>query len=168
MLCDLQCRSSQRSSNHIQISHQPSTSTTWWTTLFLYIMHLQLQTSYQTTLLAIWTLSPSRMARLMQLSMARSTSPSTTSSTPTPLPSPSTLALAQRNAATGRRVDARWGALALQRRSVLEARRMSVRRAAATERHQQIVTNTMALQEQHGKIKLENEDRDRDNDGVGR
>lgn len=104
MLCDLQCRSSlrKRSTRQPQQSLHPYlASTSWWTTLFLYLMHLHLQTGYRAMLLALWTHSPSRIARLMQASTPRLTSRSTTSSTTmTPLLSRSTRALAQRNAAT--------------------------------------------------------------------
>lgn len=128
MLCDLQCRSSscrQRpqqqlpqtqtpSQLHTQpqlnfrttsspTQHNPSTSPspTWWTTLFLHLLTLHLTHGYKTLLLALWTLSPSRTARLMQASTLRLTSRSRTSST-IPLLSQSTRALAQHSdAATG-------------------------------------------------------------------
>lgn len=156
LLCDLQCRSS-KSSNTTSI-------TSWWTTLFLYLMTLQLTTTSKTLLMAIWTLSPSRMAALIQASQRRLTSRSTTSST-TLLLSQSTTALAQRNAATGS-VNLRQGALvALQRRYLVEAQRARIR-AVAERTHQTAANGTMALKDQRGS-RIEKSGGD-DDDGVGR
>ncbi|KAI7202992.1 hypothetical protein KC316_g1536 [Hortaea werneckii] len=136
MLCDLQCRSSPASSinntrSRIQ-PHRTSTSpSSFWAALSLHLMMLQIQTCYKTLLVGIWSLSPSRMARMMQASTHRLTSRSMTSSMTTPLLLRST-AMAQRNAATSRL--ARQGALvALQRSStddVFRARVKTVRRDA--------------------------------------
>ena len=151
MLCDLQCRSSQRSSTSNVTN--PTTTTSWWASLFLYLMCLQLQTTCKTLLVATWTHSPSQMVRLMQASVHRLTSRSTTSSTTPPLLlSRSMAALAQRNAAT--RPSARQGALvALQQRSVRDRRqRTSEIPAAAAEQQQnhshQTSTTTKAFREQ--------------------
>ncbi|KAK5107792.1 hypothetical protein LTR62_000660 [Meristemomyces frigidus] len=118
MLCDLQCRSSPASSL-VTLLSTPSISPSFWASLFLRLMTLQLQTCYKTILLAIWSLSPSRMARSMQASILRSTSASTTSFiTTAPLLSRS-MAMARSRAATGRSA-LRRGASALQRPSVGE------------------------------------------------
>ncbi len=133
MLCDLQCRSSQRSSN----GTSPWTPS-WWSTLFLHLMTLTLQTTSKAFLLALWTHSPLRMARLMQASMHRLTSPSTTSSTTQPLLlSRSMAALAQRNAAT-RRAVVRQGAMtpALRQRLALDrSRRKQNMKVGVEEQH---------------------------------
>ncbi|CAK3919287.1 Transcriptional activator hac1 [Lecanosticta acicola] len=94
MLCDLQCRSSSGSRS----STLPTSA--WWTNFFLYLMTLQLQTCYRTLLVAIWALSPSRMARLMQASAIRSTSRSTSSSMTLRISRSTPGRLARRNAAT--------------------------------------------------------------------
>lgn len=110
MLSDLQCRSSPSAS--------PSSSTTaWWANLILYMLMASMQTCYKTILTAIWTISPSRMERLIALSTSRLTSRSTTSSTTT-LHLWRSMALAQRNAATGLTSTER-GALALQQRATM-------------------------------------------------
>lgn len=163
MLCDLQCRSRLRSSSSRRLlsitptSSTSNSSTSYWATLFLYLMTLQLQTSYKAILMALWTISPSRMtARLMQAASTqqhrRSTSRSTTSSMTPPRPlSRSTRALAQQcNAATAR--VARQGALeALQsRRSALlgiAGVRGRAAVAAGRQQHQQTVTDTMVFEE---------------------
>ncbi|KAH9840366.1 basic region leucin zipper [Teratosphaeria destructans] len=77
MLCDLQCQSSGASTTS---TSAPSFNPSWWATLFLFLMTQQLQSTFKTLLMAIWTLSPSRMVRLMQASAARLTSRSTISS----------------------------------------------------------------------------------------
>jgi len=127
MLCDLQCRSraprEELTTTTTPLS-PPSTSpsSSNWATLILSLSMLQLQITCKTLLLALWSLSPSRMERWMQASMHRLTSRSTTSSTTTPLLWRS-MALAQRNAATRRRAP--QGALAaLQRSSVDDGRRV--------------------------------------------
>merc|ERR1712070_1098474 len=136
MLCDLQCRSSPASSinNTLSRIQPPKTSTSpssFWAALFLHLMMVQIQTCYKTLLVGIWSLSPSRMARMIQASTHRLTSRSMTSSMTTPLLLRST-AMAQRNAATSRL--ARQGALAALQRSstddVFRARAKTVRREA--------------------------------------
>lgn len=110
MLCDLQCPSSlrrSRTSNPSTTSSNPSSTcpvSSWWTSLFTTLLAFQLRTCYQQILLAIWTLSPSRMERMIRASTIRSAairSRSTTSSTTMPLLSQSTTPLAQPRAATG-------------------------------------------------------------------
>merc|ERR1711977_211844 len=132
----LQCRSSLASSiNNTRSRIQPQRTSTspssFWAALFLHLMTLQIQTCYKTLLVGIWSLSPSRMARMMQASTHRLTSRSMTSSMTTPLLMRST-AMAQRNAATSRL--ARQGALAALQRSstddVFRARAKTVRRDA--------------------------------------
>lgn len=120
MLCDLQCRSSPRSSS----KGSEANPNRIWASLILYLLTLQMQTCYKSILLAIWTLSPSRMMRLVQASTIRlasslnlSTSPLTTSSRNPLLLRATALALAQRNAATGL-ASTREGANALQRQSL--------------------------------------------------
>ena len=82
----------------------------------------------------------------------------------TPLLSRSTLALAQRNAATGL-VVSRQGAEALQRRSLVEARRTRVRVAAERQSHCAANSDSMAFKEH----KIEDGSRTGDSDGgVGR
>ncbi len=143
MLCDLPCRSrqQQRMRNNLTTSNPLTPATTsWWTTLFLYITTLHLQTIYKTFLLAVWSHSPSRMAHLMQASTLRLTSRSTTSSTTPLLPSRLTVALAQRNAATR-----------LQQRPAVEVRRSATQvEAVAKEQHRASTTDTKAFEEQHG------------------
>merc|ERR1711939_1265936 len=132
----LQCRSSLASSiNNTRSRIQPPKTSTSpsssWAALFLHLMMLQIQTCYKTLLVGIWSLSPSRMARMMQASTHRLTSRSMTSSMTTRLLLRST-AMAQRNAATSRL--ARQGALAALQRSstddVFRARARTVRRDA--------------------------------------
>ncbi|EMC92969.1 hypothetical protein BAUCODRAFT_77653 [Baudoinia panamericana UAMH 10762] len=114
MLCDLQCRSSPLTTMMI------STTARWWATLILTLMTSQIQACYRSLLSALWTLSPSRMERLMQASRLRLTSRSMTSSrTPLLLRS---MAMAQLNAATGR--PTQQGALALTRVSGSEVTRL--------------------------------------------
>jgi len=157
MLCDLQCRSSECSRlNHNTGIHTPAslTSTTWWATLFLNLISLQLQTTYKAILLALWSTAPSRMERTMQASMTRLTSRSTTSSTTPLLLSWSTAALAQRNAATRPQVLTTQGApTALQqRRRLIEARRTErIQADAAEQLHSQSITNTKAFEESGGR-----------------
>lgn len=89
------------SSNPSSISQA---STTWWTSLFTTLLAFQLRTCYQQILLAIWTLSPMRMERMIRASMIRlaaTRSRSTTSSMMNPSLSRSTTSLAQLKAATG-------------------------------------------------------------------
>jgi transcriptional activator HAC1 len=111
MLCDLQCPSSLRrsqTSTPSPTSSNPSStypaSTTWWTSLFTTLLAFQLRTCYQQILLAIWTLSPTRMERMIRASTTRLAairSRSRISSTMTPSRSRSTTSLAQLKAATG-------------------------------------------------------------------
>jgi len=118
MLCDLQCRSSRLSSS------MTSNLMAWWITS---MASMQWQICCQTIMVAMWTLSPSRMARTMAASTLRLTSRSTTSST-TPLPSRSTpRRLALCNTATGLRAP-RDGARALERLSVDRSSRAEVKR----------------------------------------
>lgn len=152
MLCDLQCRSIPVSSK----ASTTSTSNAWWATLFLYLMTLQLQTCYKTLLVATWTISPSRMARMMQASAARLTSRSmTTSRTPLPLRS---MALAQLNAATGR-PSQRGAIAALQRWSGNEVTRA---RAAAMRQHHLVNRQRKALE---GRSRRDHDGGDGDQDG---
>ncbi|KAK3679497.1 transcription factor that binds to CRE motif [Recurvomyces mirabilis] len=117
MLCDLPCRSSPASKRVALASTTSISPSSFWATLFLRLMTLQLQTCYKTILLAIWSLSPSRMARSMQASILRSTSASTTSSTTTTTASLllQSMAMARSRAATGRPA-LRRGASALHAR----------------------------------------------------
>lgn len=111
MLCDLQCPSSlrrSRTSNPTPTSSSPSSTcqaSSWWTSIFTTLLAFQLRTCYQQILLAIWTLSPSRMERMIRASTTRlaaaTRSRSTTSSTRMPSLSRSTTPLAQLKAATG-------------------------------------------------------------------
>lgn len=71
MLCDfdLQCRSSE-----ISLSR--------WSQIILYLMHLNLMTFYKSLMVALWTLWPTRMARMAaQVSTTLAASSSTTSPT---------------------------------------------------------------------------------------
>jgi len=120
MLCDLQCQSSSPGSAN-------SVSNSWWAAIFLFLMSLQFQTCYKITLLAIWSLSPSRMARLIQVSAHRLASRSTTFST-TPLLFRS-MAMAQLKAATSR-VPKQGAITALQRSILVEDSRMKATGAA--------------------------------------
>lgn len=127
MLCDLQCPSSPRRSQmstHTPTSSNPSStspaSTAWWTSLFTTLLAFQLRTCYQQILLAIWTLSPMRMERMIRASMIRLAairSRSTTSSTMTSSLSRSTTPLAQLKAATGVATRNEGAQTALTRRS---------------------------------------------------
>jgi len=117
MLCDLQCPSSQRRSRTSTLtptftspsSTSPATSQTTWTawmaSLFTTLLAFQLRTCYQQILLAIWTLSPTRMERMIRASTTRLAAAtrfrSMTLSTMMPSLSRSTTPLAQLNAATG-------------------------------------------------------------------
>nr|POE58646.1 transcriptional activator hac1 [Quercus suber] len=136
MLCDLQCRSSRSLSRDLQHS-----TISWWSNLFLTLMTLQLQSCYKTLLTALWTLSPSRMARVMQASAHRLTSRSMTSSM-TPRLSRS-MAMAQLNAATS--LSTRQGApAALPRRSTDEGQRSEPTRVE--QKHHSVIQRP-ALQE---------------------
>ena len=127
MLCDLQCPSSlprsQTSTPTLTSSNPSSTSpasTAWWTSLFTTLLAFQLRTCYQQILLAIWTLSPTRMERMIRAStirLAAIRSRSTTSSTMTPSLSRSTTPLAQLKAATGVATRDEGAQTALTRRS---------------------------------------------------
>ena len=142
----------------------PTTSTSWWTTLFLSLMTLQLQSGYKALLMAIWTLSPSRTARLMEVSTLRLTSRSMTSSTTTSLLSRSARGLAQQyNAATARARPAQGAITALQRSSLVEVQRARTRAAAEQLHHTS--PDQMALEEQDGESELGCGQRDA---GVGR
>jgi transcriptional activator HAC1 len=117
MLCDLQCPSSQRRSrmstttptssspSSTSAATSPTTWTTWMASLFTTLLAFQVRTCYQQILLAIWTLSPTRMERMIRASTTRlatlTRSRSTTSLTMMPSLSRSTTPLAQLNAATG-------------------------------------------------------------------
>lgn len=108
MLSDLQCRPSP--------SPSPSLSpTAWWANLILYTLMAHFQTCYKSMLMAIWTISPSRMERLITLSTSRLASRSRTSSSTLQLWR--SMALAQHNAATGlATLTERGASLALQQR----------------------------------------------------
>jgi transcriptional activator HAC1 len=117
MLCDLPCPSSQRRSrmstttptssspSSTSAATSPTTWTTWMASLFTTLLAFQVRTCYQQILLAIWTLSPTRMERMIRASTTRlatlTRSRSTTSLTMMPSLSRSTTPLAQLNAATG-------------------------------------------------------------------
>lgn len=118
MLCDLQCRSSRLSSS------KTLNFMAWWIN---HMATIQWQTCCQVIMLAMWTLSPSRMVRMIQASALRLTSRSMTSSmTPLPLRStPRRLALC--NTATGLRAP-QDGARALQRQSFDRSQRAEVSR----------------------------------------
>lgn len=139
LLCDLQCRSKN--------SNSP-TSAQWWAAFLLYLMTLQLQTSCQTLVLALWTHFPSQTARMISRSMRRfsrstMTSPLTTSST-TPLLSRSAPAQAQLNAATAAGVSSRQYRVQWMQ-AYLRARAQAV---AARRQHQNgSVCDTTALQQ---------------------
>lgn len=166
MLCDLQCRSSLASSNNARSPaiNRSTSAKSFWATLFLHLMTLHIQTCYKALLVAIWTLSPSRMVRMMQASTHRLTFRSTTSSTmTTPLLSRSA-AMAQRNAATSRL--AQQGAFAaLQRSSEDEGLGVRDRRQAVAARHQRVLRLRKAL-EQDVKDNHEVGKRDDGNAGV--
>ncbi|KAK4956818.1 transcription factor that binds to CRE motif [Elasticomyces elasticus] len=125
---DLQCRTRRRQASTPSTSPNSTTTSTnnnpvntFWATLFLHLMTLQFQTTYRTLLIALWSLSPSRMARMMQRSPSTRISTSRlTTSLMAPLQLRST-ALAQLSAATSGRPTSRLGALttrALQRSAV--------------------------------------------------
>lgn len=109
MLCDLPCPSSlPRSQTSTPTSSNPSStflaSTAWWTSLLTTLLAFQLRTCYQQILLALWTLSPTKMERMIRAStirLAAIRSRSTTLSTMMPSLSRSTTPLAQLKAATG-------------------------------------------------------------------
>jgi transcriptional activator HAC1 len=117
MLCDLPCPSSQRRSrmstrtptssspSSTSAATSPTTWTAWMASLFTTLLAFQVRTCYQQILLAIWTLSPTRMERMIRASTTRLAAltrfRSTTSSTTMPSLSRSTTPLAQLNAATG-------------------------------------------------------------------
>lgn len=113
MLCDLPCPSSLRRSQmstHTHTSSNPSStfqaSTTWIASLFTTLLAFQLRTCYQQILLALWTLSPTRMERMIRASTIRlaalaTRSRSTNSLSTMPSLSRSTTPLAQLKAATG-------------------------------------------------------------------
>jgi transcriptional activator HAC1 len=112
MLCDLQCQSSKAS---------PTTSANserWWAILFLFLMTQQLQASYKAILLAVWTISPSRMARMIQASAHRLTSRSMNSSNLTPL-----LLRSMASAQSNQTCDGLVDNAACQRASTLDASR---------------------------------------------
>ncbi|KAF2771518.1 hypothetical protein EJ03DRAFT_349529 [Teratosphaeria nubilosa] len=119
MLCDLQCQSSGASTT---LTSAPSFNPSWWATLFLFLMTQQLQSTFKTLLMAIWTLSPSRMVQLMQASAARLTSRSTISSvTPYLLRS---MAEARFRAQPGSSASQQGALVALSRSSQEELARM--------------------------------------------
>lgn len=117
MLCDLPCPSSQRRSRMstptptssspslTSPANSPTTWTAWMASLFTTLLAFQVRTCYQQILLAIWTLSPTRMERMIRASTTRlaaaTRSRSMISSTMMPSLSRSTTPLAQLKAATG-------------------------------------------------------------------
>ena len=133
MLCDLQCRSSSQASNGINMrssisptktTNSPtSASLNLWAQLILQLCNIQLQICYKTLLIAVWSLSPLRMARMMQASTLRLTSRSMTSSTTLVR----STALAQRNIAATSRLTVQGALVALQRS---DRRRVDVESAA--------------------------------------
>lgn len=157
MLCDLPCPSTacgSRTSTTIK-SRPSSTSATSWLMprLFLQLLTLNLTTTYRQILLALWTHSPSRMARMMQASTIRlaaaTRSRSTISSTMTPYPSRSTRPLAQLNAATG--LASREGAhVALVRSSSAMKSRLGSGKADATRRRSSVSAAALEDQGQGG------------------
>jgi transcriptional activator HAC1 len=132
---DLQCQSRAAATSTSPASTTSTSQPSQWATLFFYLMTLQLQTCYKAILLAVWSLSPSRMARLMQASAHRSTSRLTTSSTTTAPLLLQSMAMARSRAATGRPAQ-RVAALlaALQRSSGNEVLMTRARAAAARQR----------------------------------
>ncbi|EGP89582.1 uncharacterized protein MYCGRDRAFT_103568 [Zymoseptoria tritici IPO323] len=141
MLCDLQCRSSLKSSSTTTTTNSPPPS--WWTQLFLHLLTGQILTCYRILMVALWTISPSRMARLMAASTLRSTSRSTISST-TPLLLRSTRRrLALCNTATGLRAPREGALTALQRRSLGRDRRVA--RCERSGRQVQVSRTTRAV-----------------------
>jgi transcriptional activator HAC1 len=111
MLCDLQCPSSLRRSQmtiptptFTKLSSTSPASTAWWTSLFTTLLAFQLRICYQQILLALWTLFPMRVERMIRASTTRLAairSRSKTLSTMNPSLSRSTTPLAQLKAATG-------------------------------------------------------------------
>lgn len=102
------------------LSSTSQASTTWWTSLFTTLLAFQLRTCYQQILLAIWTLSPTRMERMIRASTTRLAairSRSTTLSMMNPSLSRSTTPLAQLKAATGVAARNEGAHTALTRRS---------------------------------------------------
>jgi transcriptional activator HAC1 len=160
MLCDLPCRSRQRSSNN---------PASWWSTLFLYIMSLHFQTTYKTFLMAVWTHSPSQMARMIRASTRGLTSRSMTGSRTIPLLlSRSTAALAQRKAATRRLVVGQGESALQQREEPGHGQKTTEIPATVAEQHRTHhgSTDTKAFEEQHaGESSL---GRDDEHSGVGR
>lgn len=85
--------------------------------LFLHLITIQIQNCYRSILLAMWTISPTRMARLMQASTIRLSRTSLLKTSSTTLQSVmrtrphsrSNMALAQLNAATGPTTTTRSG-----------------------------------------------------------
>lgn len=154
MLCDLQCQSSSLSSS-------TTSQTSWWATLFLYLMNMNLQICYRTLLVAIWTLSPSRMARLMQVSALHSSRSTISSMTPRLLRS-TPGRLARLNAATGLRAP-QGGANALARQSPDEVQRARVELIA--KKQAQADQTRMALSEQLQGTARGQEDRTMGDDG---
>lgn len=148
MLCDLPCPSSlrrSRTSSLMTTSSNPSSTcpvNSWWTSIFTTLLAFQLRMCYQQILVAIWTLSPSRMERMIRASTIRSAairSRSTTSSTRMPSLSRSTTPLAQLKAATG--VATREGAhTALQRQSSTTRSRITTDHAAGASTRSSVCT----------------------------
>ena len=143
MLCDLQCRSRPASSSHSPTTTMmPPSSPTSWALLFLYLVNLNLQTCYKAMLLALWSLFPSRMARLTQASTLHWTSRSKTSSTTPQLLR--SMAMARSRAATGR-LTPRQGAQAPLRTPVGEIDRARMVQAAVARRVMRVYQQRKAL-----------------------
>ena len=164
MLCtsDLPCQSSSS-----RVSRACSTTTpSWWATLMLHLLNIQITTTYKTLLLGLWMTSPSRVtARMTQALTRASTSSLATGSTRMAwMPrSPRAMALAQHNAAT---VLAR---LALQR-SLVGTDRQGRSLAAASQQGCAAGGHSMALEGRRQQQQQHRNGRHGDdvNDGVGR
>ncbi|KAF2153307.1 hypothetical protein K461DRAFT_278131 [Myriangium duriaei CBS 260.36] len=100
MLCDLQCRSSEVTS----LPSLPLTLQTWfWTHTILFLMQTSIMNFYKTSLLVLWSHSPTQMNRLLATLAPGSTSTAPRPSTiRSPIPQPNWLTLARHFlAATG-------------------------------------------------------------------
>jgi len=161
MLCDLPCPSSAQSKVAHSSSLLFSLSTSQYP-IFLGILatlNLSFLTTYRTLLLAMWTTSPSRMARAITASTRASTSPSTSSFTRKVSRTPrslSAMALAQHNAATA---VARFAAI---RRPLVGEARRTVNLARAGRQRRSNATMALERREKGG------HQRDHDEGGVGR
>lgn len=96
MLCDLQCRSNGSSKTSLP-SPQSILQTWFWTRIILFLVQTSILNLYRTTLLALWTHSPTRMNNLLETLVRGSTStaPRQRLTTRSPTPPPSWLTLAQ-------------------------------------------------------------------------